>query len=70
MSAPAPGLDLHLKVRGAFVAQGTSFKRWCRDNGIKPTNARDALIGRWNGPKGQAMRARIVESAGLLQVAA
>ena len=65
MNAPAPGLDLHLKVRAAFVARGTSFKRWCLDNGIKPTNARDALIGRWNGPKGQALRARIGHAAGV-----
>lgn len=65
MSIPAPSLDLHLKVRAAFVARGTSFKRWCIDNDIKPSNARDALIGRWNGKKGQEMRAKIVKAAGV-----
>ena len=70
MNAPTPGLDLHLKVRAAFVAKGSSFKRWCLENDIKPTNARDAVIGRWNGPKGQALRARIVRAAGITRAAA
>lgn len=65
MRTPDPGLDLHLKVRAAFVAKGTSLKGWCRANDIKPSNVRDALIGRWNGPKGQAMRRRVVKAAGV-----
>lgn len=65
MSDHAPGLDLHLKVRTAFVGKGTSLRGWCVKNGIKPQNARDALIGRWNGPKGQALRSQILRAAGL-----
>lgn len=67
MTTPAPGLDLHLKVRAGFVAQGTSMKRWCKDQGITPSNARDALIGRWNGPKGIALRNRLMKASGMEQ---
>lgn len=63
-NAPTPGIDLHLKVRAAFVARGTSLKAWCQAEGIPFSNARDVLIGSWNGPKGKALRARIVSAAG------
>lgn len=65
MSEPAPSLDLHLKVRTAFVSKGTSLRGWCVENGVPPQNARDVLIGRWNGPKGQALRRRLLKAAGL-----
>ncbi|HFL6954555.1 TPA: hypothetical protein ACG4O9_000831 [Stenotrophomonas maltophilia] len=64
-SEPAPSLDLHLKVRTAFVSKGTSLRGWCVENGVPPQNARDVLIGRWNGPKGQALRRRLLKAAGL-----
>lgn len=64
-----PSLDLHRQVRAGFVSQGTSLHKWCEDNDILPSNARDALIGRWNGPKGQALRNRVVK-ASRIQVAA
>jgi hypothetical protein len=62
---PAPSLNLHLKVRAGFVARGTSLKRWCIDQAITPSNARDALIGRWNGPKGVALRNRLIKASGV-----
>ena len=65
MTTPAPSLDLHLQVRAGFVAQGTSLKAWCREHEITPSNARDALIGRWNGPKGKALRAKVVKASGI-----
>lgn len=65
MTTPAPSLDLHLQVRAGFVTQGSSLKRWCREQGITPSNARDALIGRWNGPKGQALRRKVVKASGI-----
>ena len=65
MTAPAPGLDLHRKVRAGFVSKGTSLKRWCIDQAITPSNACDALIGRWNGPKGVALRNRLIKAAGV-----
>jgi len=65
MSTLNPGLDLHRQVRAAFVAQGTSLRAWSHANGIRPSNVRDALIGRWNGPKGIALRQRVVKAAGV-----
>lgn len=69
MSAPAPSLDLHRRVRAAFVLQGTSMKAWCTKNKIHPSNVRNALIGSWNGPAGQAMRQRVVQASGLKEMA-
>lgn len=70
MTTLSPGLDLHLKVRAGFVAQGTSLKAWCNQQAITPSNARDALIGRWNGPKGVALRNRLVKASGVRASAA
>lgn len=61
----SPSLDLHFQVRAGFVSQGTSLKRWCEENGLRPSNVRDALIGRWNGPKGIALRQQVVKAAGI-----
>ncbi|ASK91068.1 hypothetical protein KWH04_01065 [Xanthomonas campestris pv. trichodesmae] len=65
MQQPAPGLDLNRKVRAAFIAQGTTLKGWCRDNDIRFSNARECLIGSRNGPKSQALRARIIKASGM-----
>lgn len=59
----APSLDLHRQVRAGFVRQGTTLKGWCREQGITPSNARDALIGRWDGPKGRALRRKVIKAA-------
>lgn len=67
---PPPGLELVRVVRAGFVLNGTTLGRWCRDNQIHDQHARLALLGGWNGPKGQAVRARIVAAAGLSEKAA
>ena len=69
MTTPAPGIDLHRRVRAGFILQGTTFKRWCLDHHITPSNARDALIGSWDGPKGRQLRARLVKAAGVQEAA-
>lgn len=69
MSTPAPSLELHRKVRAAFILQGSTLKTWCRQNAIHPSNVRNALIGSWNGPAGQAMRLRVVKASGLKETA-
>lgn len=61
----APGLDLFLRVRAAFVARGTSLNRWCIEHKVQPTNARLCLTGAWDGPKGRRLRQRILVAAGL-----
>lgn len=63
MRCTDPGLDLHKRVRAGFVLQGKTLTEWCRANGTTVTNARAALLGTWNGPKGRAMRSRIVKAA-------
>lgn len=65
---PNPGLELVRLVRAGFVLQGTTLGRWCRENGIALQNARNALLGGWNGSKGQAMRARLIAAARLTEV--
>lgn len=37
--------NLYLRVRVAFVAQGTSLHAWCRENGVAMPNARAAILG-------------------------
>lgn len=69
MSTPAPSLELLRLVRAAFIVKDTTMKAWCRDNGIHLSNARNALIGSWNGPAGKAMRARIVKASGMRDAA-
>lgn len=58
-----PGKQLLDSVRAGFVAQGTSLNAWCVEHGIRYPNARQALIGSWNGPKGLAMRIRIMRAS-------
>ncbi|MCD7099096.1 hypothetical protein [Stenotrophomonas sp. MMGLT7] len=65
MKAPQPGLDLLLAVKAGFVRQGTTMTRWAKDNDTHVSNVRNALIGTWNGPRGQAMRTKIVRAAGV-----
>ena len=60
---PAPGLPLLSQVKAGFVLQNTSLTKWCRENTVHISNARNALIGTWNGPKGQALRCRIAKAA-------
>lgn len=69
-SVPAPGPALLLAVRAAFVSKGSSLSAWCGDAGIDRAAARLALLGAWNGPKGQAIRGRIVSASELNDSAA
>lgn len=68
-TSPHPSIDLYRQVRGAFIAQGKTLQGWCKENGTHLSNARSALTGNWDGPKGREMRRRLVKAAGL-QVAA
>lgn len=42
-------------VRASFIARGTSFHAWCKDNEIDPHNARKAVLGLWTGPKAKSI---------------
>lgn len=60
------GKSLYAEVRGAFVRKGETFTAWCRENGLNPSNTRLALLGGWDGPKGQAIKKRAIKASGLL----
>lgn len=62
----APGPELHLSVRAGFVTQGSSLTSWCRERGVNASNARAALTGAWNGPKGSKLRKELLEASGLI----
>lgn len=64
----APGERLLSRVRAGFVAQGSSLHRWCEEHDVRNPNARQAIIGAWNGPKGAALRNRILQAAGITEV--
>ncbi|WP_084609843.1 hypothetical protein [Sedimenticola selenatireducens] len=66
INTATPGIDLHLKVRANFITQGTTFSAWCREHGVNNGNARAALIGSWDGPKGRALREKLLEASGVI----
>lgn len=62
---PPPGKELLCQVRAAFVLQGTTLGAWCTAQGIVRQTAVNALVGGWNGPKGRALRQRVITASGL-----
>lgn len=62
-TAPQPGHELLREVRAGFVRQGKTLTAWCNEHGISVSNARQAVIGSWNGPKARSLRARISRAA-------
>lgn len=63
----APSPQLYLDVRAGFISQGQSLTGWCKGKGVDSSNARAALAGAWNGPKGKALRAELIEASGISQ---
>lgn len=59
------GRDLYLRVRAAFVTRDTSLRAWCIKNHVFLQNARDCLLGVWDGPAAKELRRRICEAAGV-----
>ena len=50
-------------VKVGFILQGTTFKGWCREEGVHAGYAHDVASGKTNGPKARALRARIIAAA-------
>lgn len=61
----AAGRELLARVRAGFIIKGTTLAQWCRSQGIHPSAARQAIYGTWGGPKGRAVRERILAAAGV-----
>ncbi|KEQ19200.1 hypothetical protein [Endozoicomonas numazuensis] len=61
----APGPELYVRVRQGFVGQDSSLNRWCIENGVNRHSAMSCLKGVWNGPKGRALRQKIIEASGI-----
>ncbi len=59
-----PGAMLHDAILGAFRASGGSFERWCTENEVTPTNARNATYGIMKGARGKELLARLIKAAG------
>jgi hypothetical protein len=51
------------RVKAAFILKGTSFNAWCIENGIDTSSAYKAMLGKWSGEKGKALRVRIIEAS-------
>lgn len=59
------GNKLLLEIRTGFVGRGTSFSKWCTENGIKRQNARAAILGEWTGPKAREVVQVLSAASGL-----
>lgn len=56
---------LMARIRAGFVLQDTSLTKWANDNGTDPSAIRQAIYGTWSGPKGRAMREKVIRAAGI-----
>lgn len=59
-----PGAILHEVIVGAFRARGLIFDAWARENGLTPSNARNATFGQSRGEAGQRNLEMIIDAAG------
>lgn len=58
-----PGQDLLDAVKAGFVLQGKTMASWCNQHAVCRINARTALLGKRNGPKANALRARMIKAS-------
>ncbi len=60
-----PGNHLYRAVRAGLINRGTNLNQWCIQHRIQRQNARDCLLGNWNGPKAKRLRRRLLAAAGV-----
>ncbi len=60
-----PGEELYNKVRAGFIAHGSSLNKWCSDHGVHRQNATAVLKGMYDGPKGKALKNRLLVASGV-----
>ena len=62
----SPGDDLYNAVKGAFITRGSSLSNHLdTTKDVTIWTASKALLGKRNGPKARALRARLAEAAGV-----
>lgn len=59
----SPSPALYAEVRAGFVRQHSSLNKWCKTNGARRQNARDALLGVWTGRKARLLIERLVNAS-------
>jgi hypothetical protein len=50
-------------IRINFIKQGTSFQRFCDENGIHKPNAYKIFNGTWKGEKATEMKNRLIAAS-------
>ena len=58
-----PCAILYSKVRGAFIARGSSLAAWCAANNLNRIYVRACLLGLRNGVRARAIREKVIEAA-------
>lgn len=53
------------RIRAGFLVQDTTLTDWCRAQGIHTSAVRQAIYGTWAGPKGRAIKAKVLRAAGV-----
>jgi len=53
------------QVRAGFILRGTTMSAWARQHNLDPSTVRQALYGTWSGPKGRAVRAKVLKASGV-----
>ncbi len=67
MLRPIPNENQYRRIRAGFIAQGSSLNEWCQSNGIHRQNARDCIIGTWQGPKADELLKRLAKASRTLE---
>jgi len=60
-----PGENLYVHILGAFVTKRTTFTEWCKNRKVPTSNAKQAIFGTWNGPKGKKLREDAITDSGV-----
>lgn len=56
--------ELHLRVRGRLIANGTTLNKWCKENFISRQWAELALKGERKGPAARELVRRLLLEIG------
>lgn len=59
-----PGPVFYDVFIGYLRVMGSNLQEWCRPQGVRPTNAKLAATGGWNGPKARELRQKMIDEVG------